>query len=164
MEKNFHTVRGYQLLNIKNNILTSSMEDYLEMIYRNCVQDGHIRISQLSQNLNVRPSSSTKIVQKLTQLGLVDYKRYGIIKLTKEGQEIGEVLLKRHETVEQFLKNIGIEETLLRDTEMMEHDISSDTLEAMFILNEFFRLNPEIKNSYENFRQMLFKQQREKPD
>ena len=31
----FHTVRGYQLLEQNKSVLTSAMEDYLEMIYRN---------------------------------------------------------------------------------------------------------------------------------
>lgn len=157
MEKDFHTVRGYQLLNVNNKILTSSMEDYLEMICRNCMQEGYIRINQLAQHLNVRPSSTTKIVQKLTQLGLVDYQKYSIIKLTKEGQEIGEFLLKRHEIIEQFFKNIGLSVTLLKDTEMIEHDISKEALEAILILNEFFENNPDIETKFKHYRKQYIK-------
>jgi len=31
----FHTVRGYQLIEQEKKLLTSAMEDYLEMIFRN---------------------------------------------------------------------------------------------------------------------------------
>ena len=70
MKKNFHTVRGYQLLEQKKRTLTPAMEDYLEMIYRSSLKDGYIRISTLSALLNVRAPSATKMVQKLTALDL----------------------------------------------------------------------------------------------
>ncbi len=154
--KDFYTVRGYQILNSENKLLTSSMEDYLEMIYRICLKEGYVRINQLAIKLNVRPSSTTKIVQRLSELSLVDYKRYGIIKLTDAGKELGEYLLKRHEIIQEFLKNIGIEETLLRDTELIEHDVSTNALGNMYIFNIFFSENPEIKKRYDKFRKNNF--------
>ena len=154
--KDFYTVRGYQILNSENKLLTSSMEDYLEMIYRMCLKEGYVRINQLALKLNVRPSSTTKIVQRLGELSLVDYKRYGIIKLTDKGKELGEYLLKRHEIIQEFLKNLGIKETLLRDTELIEHDVSMNALNNMYIFNIFFSENPEIKKKYDKFRKDNF--------
>lgn len=156
--KDFYTVRGYQMLNSENKLLTSSMEDYLEMIYRICLEEGYVRINQLALKLNVRPSSTTKIVQRLSELNLVDYKRYGIIKLTDEGKELGEYLLKRHEIIQEFLKNLGIEETLLRDTELIEHDVSSKTLQCIYLYNEFLTDNPDIKSKYEDYRKKFNKE------
>lgn len=160
MQKNkgFYTVRGYQMLNSENKLLTSSMEDYLEMIYRICKEEGFARINQLANKLNVRPSSATKIVQRLSELNLVDYKRYGIIKLMDEGKELGEYLLKRHEIIQEFLINLGIEETLLRDTELIEHDVSSKTLKCMYLYNKFLIDNPEIKDKYEDYREEFNKE------
>lgn len=154
--KDFYTVRGYQMLNSENKLLTSSMEDYLEMIYRICLKEGFVRINQLALKLNVRPSSTTKIAQRLSELNLVDYKRYGVIKLTNEGKELGEYLLKRHEIIQGFLKNLGIEETLLRDTELIEHDVSTNALNNMYIFNIFLLKNPEIKIKYNEFRKDNF--------
>ena len=82
------------------------MEDYLEMIYRICKEEDYIRMNQLAENLNVRPSSATKTVQKLKSLGMVDYQRYGIIQLTDRGKKIGRYLLKRHNIIEEFLKTL----------------------------------------------------------
>jgi len=132
------------MLSARKKLLTSSMEDYLEMIYRICSRDGYIRMTQLSEKLNVRPSSSTKIVQKLSLLGIVDYERYGMVKLTEEGREIGKFLLQRHGIVEEFLKNLGIRDTLLKDTEMLEHDMSIKTMERIHMLNHFFCDHPDI--------------------
>ena len=44
----FHTSRGYQILRWQGGQLTSSMEDYLEMIYRICAKNGYTRIGKLS--------------------------------------------------------------------------------------------------------------------
>lgn len=151
-EKEFHTVRGYQMLNAEKQSITSSMEDYLEMIYRICIETGYARTNQLAEKLNVRPSSTTKVLQKLKELDLVDYKKYGTIKLTQEGKALGEFLLKRHKIIEIFLENLGIEDSLLKDTEMIEHDVSLKTLRNIFILNEFFKKNPEIMKQYEKFK------------
>lgn len=154
MEKDgeFHTVRGYKMLDIDNKKLTSCLEDYLEMIYRTCIEEGYVRINQLAEKLNVRPSSTTKVVQKLSKLGLVDYERYGIIKLTQEGRIIGEFLLKRHEIIQELLKNMGIEGTLLKETELIEHGVSPSTMQGIYILNKFISESPDVKNKYEDFR------------
>ncbi len=150
-DREFHTVRGYQILNSENKILTSSMEDYLEMIYRVCIEEGYIRINQLAEKLNVSPPSTTKIVKRLKELRLVSYQRYGIIQLTEDGKEMGAFLLERHQIIEEFLRNIGVKETLLKDTEMIEHYISIDALEKFNILNEFLFNNPDIAQRYKAF-------------
>jgi DtxR family Mn-dependent transcriptional regulator len=103
----FRTVRGYELLNQNKKELTSAMEDYLEMIYRNIEQEGYMRINTLSELLNVKPSSATRMVQKLKELGLINYEKYGIIFLSEDGKEYGRFLLERHNVVEKFLKSLN---------------------------------------------------------
>ncbi|HOC09946.1 MAG TPA: DtxR family transcriptional regulator, partial [Bacillota bacterium] len=56
-EREFRTVRGYQILDAESKALTASMEDYLEMIYRTCGEEGYARVNRLAERLNVRPSS-----------------------------------------------------------------------------------------------------------
>lgn len=128
------------------------MEDYLEMIYRNSLENRYVRINTLSELLNVRPSSATKMVQKLSQMGLLDYKRYGIVFLTESGKEIGEFLLKRHNIIEKFLKTIGITANLLIETELIEHNVSVNTLQNIYLINEFFDINPDLILKFEDFK------------
>ncbi|NSW90086.1 MAG: DtxR family transcriptional regulator [Firmicutes bacterium] len=128
------------------------MEDYLEMIYRHSLQDGYIRINVLSELLNVKPSSATKMVQKLTAMDLLDYKKYGIILLTNKGKKIGEFLLKRHNIIEKFLKTIGVKENILVQTELIEHNVSNSTLNSINILNTFFENNPDILEKFIYFK------------
>lgn len=152
MNKEFRTVRGYQMLHSEEKTLTSALEDYLEMIYRTCLEEGYARTNQLATRLNVRPSSTTKVVQRLSELNLVEYKKYGIIQLTEGGKAIGEFLLQRHEIIQEFLSNLGIKETLLKDTELIEHDVSPGALQAIYTLNKFLSDHPEIKSQFETYR------------
>lgn len=132
--------------------LTASMEDYLEMIYRLCKKTGFTRINELSEALNVHPPSATRMVQRLGKENLLKYEKYGVIVLKEEGRVLGELLLKRHNTIETFLKTLGIPENiLLVETEKIEHTISEDTAKCFekFIL--FINNNPEFIEKYNNF-------------
>jgi DtxR family Mn-dependent transcriptional regulator len=151
-ESKFHTVRGYQLLQQNDNLLTPAMEDYMEMIYRNCINEGYMRINTLSDLLNVAAPSATKMVRKLSQIGLIDYKRYGIILLTEQGTKIGSLLLERHKIIETFLKNIGVlDNELLTETELIEHNVSTSTLLKISIFNQFYSENPNFLNEYKKY-------------
>lgn len=145
----FHTVRGYQLLEKNKKLLTPAMEDYLEMIYRNSLSYGYMRINTLSELLHVAAPSATKMVQKLNQYGLIDYKKYGVIFLTESGTELGKYLLQRHNIIESFLLNLGVTENTLTETELIEHSISISTLHKLDMFNEFLHKNPDILKQYE---------------
>lgn len=148
----FHTVRGYEILGKKRAVLSPSMEDYLEMIYRHSLIDGYVRINTLAELLNVQAPSATKMVQKLGKLGLLNYEKYGIIQLTAEGEKLGRFLLERHNTIEKFLKNIGVEQKLLVNVELIEHNVTKDALRKIEILNEFFKEYPDILEKLTLFR------------
>jgi Mn-dependent DtxR family transcriptional regulator len=136
----FHTVRGYQLLEKNKKELTSAMEDYMEMIYRNCLKDGYIRINLLAELLHVKAASASRMVQKLGELGFLNYKKYGIIILSENGKQLGEYLLERHHIIENFLKIINCEDDLLQQTELMEHSINPRTLDKIEILSNFLNI------------------------
>ncbi len=153
----FKTFRGYQLEEQDRMLLTPSMEDYLEMIYRMHVEGGPVRISQLSKQLNVKASSATRNVQRLAQRGLVDYERYEAVQLTPRGERLGKFLLERHRLVQEFLEFIGVEDTLLKDTEMIEHNISNHALEVMQIFVAFLKDHPRILEEYRAYRRDVTK-------
>ncbi len=134
----FYTFSGY--MKKDDNCLTASMEDYLEMIYRLSQENGFTRASSLSQALNVQPSSATKMVQHLAQLGYVQYRKYGFIMLDDKGAEIGAWLLKRHTILENFMRSIGVSEnSLLEETEKAEHMFSPETIRCFSDLLDFLQ-------------------------
>jgi len=150
--KEFHTFRGYEMIKKNKEHLTPSMEDYLEMIYRNCQKEGYIRINQLAEKLNVKASSASKTVSKLAEMGYLDYVKYGIIQLTAKGEIMGAFLLDRHETVEAFLRHIGVLDTVLLETELIEHHLSIDTVKNIKLLNHFLASSPEVLEKLRQFK------------
>lgn len=132
----FYTLKGYQLK--RKNILTESMEDYLEMIYRYYKKNKSIHVKDISNELNVKPSSTSKMLYKLKQYDLVDFKKYGIICLTEEGKKIGKYLLWRHNILVKFFKFLNKKNYSLEQVEKIEHFIDHQTLKNIekYLLNK----------------------------
>lgn len=123
---NFYTLKGYSLL--EHTQITSSMEDYLEMICR-IHRDGQpVRIKELAECLHVKPSSASKMVGNLRKQGLVCFEKYGTVSLTEEGLELGEYLLFRHEVLRRFFCYINQNSNELEQVEKVEHFIEPKTV------------------------------------
>jgi len=122
----FYTLKGYALL--EGNVITTSMEDYLEMIYRIHLNGDAVRIGTLADSLNVKPSSASKMVNNLKKEGLVISEKYGYVKLTDTGHELGKYLVFRHDTLHRFLCYINQSSNELEQVEKIEHFINPDTV------------------------------------
>ncbi len=145
----FFTFREY--MKKDDDVLTPSMEDYLEMVYRLSRDSGFTRVNELASALNVQPPSATKMIQKLAEQGVINYEKYGHITLTEKGKKMGRELLDRHQIVEDFLKILGISEGLLEQTEKIEHTLNNQTLKALSRLVKFLKERPELITDYQNF-------------
>ena len=122
----FYTLNGYRIKN--KNKLTESMEDYLEMIYRN---KDNVHVNDIASKLNVKPSSVSKMINKLKEYGYIDSIKYGSITLTKEGIEMGKFLLWRHNILVKFFKKLNKKNYSLEQVEKIEHFIDFETLKNM---------------------------------
>ncbi|MCL2674768.1 MAG: MarR family transcriptional regulator [Defluviitaleaceae bacterium] len=122
----FYTLKGYALQ--EDNAITSSMEDYLEMITRIQSSGEVVRIGELAESLNVKPSSASKMVGNLKEQGLVSSEKYGYIKLTDAGSELGKYLVFRHDTLHRFLCCINKSDNELEQVEKIEHFINAETV------------------------------------
>ncbi len=125
----FYTLKGYDILELKR--VTYAMEDYLEMICRICLVKKVTRVSELAALLNVKPSSVTKMASRLKQENLVEFERYGLIRLTKKGRQLGEYLIFRHEVVHRFLCQLNQSKEELELTEKIEHYLDQRTVQNM---------------------------------
>lgn len=129
MEKKFYTLKGYQLN--EDSKITTSMEDYLEMICRMRMTREFVRINELAKNLHVKPSSASKMVSNLKSLGLVSFEKYGYVIPTDKGQAIGDYLLYRHDIIHEFLCILNNTSCELEQVEKIEHFINRKTVENM---------------------------------
>lgn len=127
---------------------TPSMEDYLEKIYELIKGKGYARVSDIAVELNLQPSSVTKMVQKLAEAGYIHYERYRGLVLTPAGAALGEAMKDRHAMLEEFLRIIGVpEETVKRDVEGIEHHVSPATVQALQELTTFFQQSPAHRDA-----------------
>ncbi|OXS80222.1 transcriptional regulator MntR [Domibacillus enclensis] len=123
---------------------TPSMEDYIEQIYLLIDTKGYARVSDIAGALSVHPSSVTKMVQKLDKDEYLVYERYRGLMLTAKGQKIGQRLVERHDLLERFLSVIGVkEEHIYEDVEGIEHHLSSDSINRIADLIEYFEEDAE---------------------
>lgn len=123
----FHTLKGYTLL--EHGVITSSMEDYLEMIFRMAGDPPVVRISALAAALHVTPPSASKMAGNLRAQELIEFPRYGYITLTELGKRMGEYLLHRHELINRLLCLINQTSDELEEAEKIEHFLSPRTVE-----------------------------------
>lgn len=123
---------------------TPSMEDYIEQIYLLIDEKGYARVSDIAENLNVHPSSVTKMVQKLDKDEYLVYEKYRGLILTPKGKKIGKRLVYRHELLEQLLTLIGVKEELIYgDVEGIEHHLSWDSIDRIGDLVQFLQEDPK---------------------
>ena len=123
---------------------TPSMEDYIEQIYILIEEKGYARVSDIAENLNVHPSSVTKMVQKLDQESYLIYEKYRGLILTEQGKKVGQRLVFRHELLEKLLRIIGVkEENIYQDVEGIEHHLSWDAIDRVGDLVQYFEGNKE---------------------
>lgn len=121
--KGFKTQKGYDLE--RKEKITFAMEDYIEMIYR--LEEETTKITTLANLLNIKPSSVSKMIDKLKDLNLVDKEKYGSISLTQEGKILGSYLLNRHNILCRFFKKINGYENLYL-VEQIEHFFDKQTI------------------------------------
>lgn len=112
-------------------VLSASMEDYLEMIYRISKEGRAVRVRDVSASLGVSPSSVSRMTGALKVKGLVNFEKYGYITLTENGKVTGAKLLHRHEVVNSFLCLLNGSEDELRQTEQIEHYLTDATVANM---------------------------------
>lgn len=112
------------------------MEDYLEMICRLMQTREIVRINELSRLLHVKPSSASKMVNNLKNVGLVSFERYGYVKPTPKGVHLGEYLLYRHKVVHEFLCFLNDSDNELEQAEKIEHFLNKGTVDNLRLLME----------------------------
>jgi len=105
------------------------MEDYLEAIYNIQKSEGRVaRTTDLAKVLEVRPSSVTEMLLKLSDMGYVEYTPYRGVILTKKGEELAVKIRKYHRIFEAFFSNfLGVDEEEARKLSCeIEHHVSEE--------------------------------------
>jgi len=122
---------------------SQSAEDYLERIHELIEEKGYARVVDIASSLEVKQASVTSMVQKLGELGYLNYEKYRGLILTDKGRAVASKIQKRHETLSRFFSLFGLDsKTQQHDIEGIEHHLSPDTLDVLSDLAGYFEKNP----------------------
>lgn len=110
--------------------LTKSLEDYLEAILILEKDHDEVRVTDIANFLDISKPSVNKAVKILKDEKLIDFEKYGKIKLTAQGTKIAKDIFFRHQTLKKFLMDdLGIDkETAESEACAIEHVISKESL------------------------------------
>src|SRR4051812_26609486 len=132
---------------------SQSAEDYLERIHALIEEKGYARVVDIASCLQVKQASVTVMVQKLGEMGYLNYEKYRGLILTDKGRKVACTIQRRHATLSRFFSLLGINPaTQQEDIEGIEHHLSTETVETLSALAKFFEEHPETLRRFHQSR------------
>lgn len=111
-----------------------SKEHYLKSLYHlQKNKNRAIKSVELAQDLRISKASVNEMVKKLAKEGLIEYKLYSSLALTKKGIEEAEKIVYKHKILESFLSKIlGIRKNKIHEeADKLEHGVSKEAVEKL---------------------------------
>ncbi len=108
--------------------LSESAEMMIKNINELASNGKRVRTSDLSSKTELKPASVTEMIQRLGEIGLVDYEPYHGVHLTKQGQHVADVIDHRFNILQRFLTEmLGVEKEEAAEVACrMEHILTRD--------------------------------------
>ena len=110
--------------------LTQSLEKYLLAIYDISKNNSNILVKDISKHLGIGGASTATAIRNLAKKGLINYVPYGNITLTKEGENLIQLKIYRHNTISNFLNQVlEIEKNSAdKNASIIEYSMTQDVL------------------------------------
>ena len=110
------------------------VEEYLEAIYD--IQEIEKRVaktSDLAKKLNIKPSSVTEMLAKLSDKGYIEYQPYYGATLTQKGEEVAKRIKKYYRIFIKFFRDfLGVDEGEAKKLSCeLEHHVSDEIVEKI---------------------------------
>jgi len=116
---------------------SQTVENYLKAIFQAQIALGQpnalVPMGQLAAALQVVPGTATTMVKALSESGLAHYEPYAGVRLTRSGEKLAALVLRRHRLIELFLvKVMGMSWSEVHDeAENLEHAVSDRLIELI---------------------------------
>lgn len=112
--------------------IQESGENYLESILMLSKEKGTVRSIDVVNALNFSKPSVSIAMRRLRESGHIEMDDNGHITLTDEGRFIAEEMYERHQTLTNYLVDIGVSpEVAAEDACRIEHVLSQETFDCM---------------------------------
>lgn len=111
--------------------LSASLENYLCAIYAIEKQNKAARVKDISNYLSIGASSVSEAMKVLEKKQYINYEPYGLITITKKGENLVLEKNKRSEIISNFLKDVLLvnENAIEANANKIEYGLSEDVLE-----------------------------------
>lgn len=128
--------------------ISSSLEDYIEVISEIIEEQGHAHTKDIADRLGVKMPSATKALQNLSEKKLIIYQSHNPVELTPEGAAIGAVIRRRHRSLKKFFVDVIRldEDHANRIACDIEHVIGEKTTSRLAFLAETIADDPSCEN------------------
>ena len=135
---------------ITKEVLSSSLEDYLEAIFHIVAQKQAARGKDIAQRLGVNNSSVTGALRVLAEKGLINYAPYDIITLTAEGKRVAKNIIQRHKALHDFFVKVLCVNGEIADRAAcnMEHALPQEILSRLIQFLKFIERCPHCLDEF----------------
>jgi len=135
---------------VSSDNLSSSLEDYLEIIFH--LEEVHrvARAKDIADHMNVQRASVTGALKALAGRGMINYSPYSYITLTNAGRKIAQEVIRRHDILKDFfitalqLDPGQAEANACR----IEHAIDPNAIDRLVHFLEFIKHCPRAGNDW----------------
>jgi DtxR family transcriptional regulator, Mn-dependent transcriptional regulator len=106
-----------------------AIEDYVKAIYAlSSERAGPVANGELAARLGVSPATTTSMLKRLDDLGLVEYLPYKGATLTPAGEKVALETIRHHRLIEAYLSEaLGMpDDRVHAEAEVLEHYISEE--------------------------------------
>ncbi len=116
---------------------SATVENYLKAILKaqstELSPGALVPMGQLAAALGVAPGTATTMVKTLSESGLVNYEPYAGVRLTRSGEKLAALVLRRHRLIELFLVRVmGMSWTEVHEeAEHLEHAVSERLIDRI---------------------------------
>jgi DtxR family Mn-dependent transcriptional regulator len=119
-------------------------ENYLKALLIISNEKGEVNVNELSKRLGIKMPTVTSMMKKLAAKNLVHYESYKPLRLSKQGEKVAAVIIRKHRLTEMFLvEKMGFGwEAVHEIAEQMEHIQSPEFFEKMDELLGYPKLDP----------------------
>jgi DtxR family Mn-dependent transcriptional regulator len=128
----------------KNEGLSESLEDYLEVILDLETTNKVARAKDIAERLDIQRGSVTGGLKALEEKGLVNYEPYSYITLTPAGNKIARKITRRHAGLRDFLHQVLQVDAETADATAcrMEHVIDEKTMNRLMCFFDYVQSCP----------------------
>ena len=130
---------------MKNEPISSSLEDYLEAIAEIIEAKGHAHTKDIADRINVKMPSVTNAIQMLSNKGLIRYQSHAPVTLTVRGTERAAVIRLRHAALKNFFSTLlKLAEPESNETACkVEHVVGEKVMSRFVTLTEAIMTRPD---------------------